>query len=74
MFYIFTHIKKYNLKKEAYASLLRNLNKNAAIAAPTKGATINTHTCLSVSPPKKIAGAKLLAGLTEVPVKLIPSK
>ena len=57
-------------------SLFKNLYANAAIAEPTNGATINTQTCLiaSVFPTIAItaAGAKLLAGLTDVPVKAIP--
>lgn len=44
----------------------------AASAAPTSGATINTQTWASASPPAKIAGAKLLAGFTELPVKGMP--
>ena len=52
--------------------MLKNLNKTAAKAEPINGATINTHTWESASPPKKIAGAKLLAGLTDVPVRQIP--
>ena len=39
---------------------------------PTKGATINTQTWVRAVPPTNIAGAKLLAGLTLVPVKGIP--
>ena len=50
------------------------LNTNAAIPAPKSGATINSHTCESASPPWITAGAKLLAGLTEVPVNEIPIK
>jgi hypothetical protein len=42
--------------------------------APTNGPTMNTQTCLIASPIKKIAGAKLLAGFTEVPVNPMPSK
>ena len=42
--------------------------------APIIGAIINNQTCLSTSPPCKTAGAKLLAGLTLVPVKGIPIK
>ena len=48
------------------------MNTTAANAEPTNGATINTQTCFNASPPKKIAGAKLLAGFTDVPVKGIP--
>ena len=35
---------------------------------------MNTHTCLIASFPMKIAGAKLLAGFTDVPVSGIPIK
>ena len=44
-------------------------NTNAAKAPPTNGATMNTHTYFNASPPIITAGAKLLAGLTDVPVK-----
>ena len=46
----------------------------AARVAPTNGATTNTHTWAKAFPPKNIAGAMLLAGFTEVPVKLMPNK
>ena len=52
----------------------KQLNTPAARAAPTNGATINTQTCFRASPPRNNAGAKLLAGLTDVPVRLIPIK
>ena len=45
------------------------LYTRAAKTPPTSGATMNTHTLVNASPPAKIAGPKLLAGLTEVPVK-----
>ena len=54
----------------------RNLYTNAANAPPISGATINTQTTLSgpAFPPiaATIAGPKLLAGLTLVPVSPIP--
>ena len=40
--------------------------------APTTGATMNTQTCWRATPPMNNAGAKLRAGLTEVPVNGIP--
>ena len=49
-----------------------NLKTSAAMAAPTNGARMNTQTCESAAPPSKIAGARLLAGLTDVPVRGIP--
>ena len=36
------------------------------------GATMNNHTCFNASPPIITAGAKLLAGFTDVPVRGIP--
>ena len=42
------------------------------MVAPTNGAKINTQTWDKAFPPRKIAGDKLLAGLTDVPVRLIP--
>ena len=45
-----------------------------AINAPINGAMINSHTCDRASLPSNIAGPKLLAGLTLVPVKGIPIK
>ena len=54
--------------------LFKYLYKVAAKAPPASGANINTQTCLSASPPRNIAGARLLAGFTEVPVKGIPIK
>ena len=49
-----------------------NLKTIPANAAPASGATMNTHTWLRAIPPSKTAGARLLAGLTEVPVSGIP--
>ena len=46
--------------------------KKPAITAPTIGAKINTQTCWRACPPMNNAGAKLRAGLTEVPVNGIP--
>ena len=43
-----------------------------AITAPTIGARMNTQTCSRACPPMNNAGAKLRAGLTEVPVNGIP--
>jgi hypothetical protein len=40
--------------------------------APTKRATMNSHTCLSAVPPTMSAGPKLRAGFTEVPVSGMP--
>lgn len=37
-------------------------------AAPSRGATINSHSCERAVPPAKTAGPILRAGLTEVPV------
>ena len=54
--------------------MFRYSYKYAASAPPISGATINTQTCLIASPIKNIAGAKLLAGFTDVPVKGIPIK
>ena len=76
-------MQKHNLywlfyKNSYFVSLFKNLYANAAIAEPINGATINTQTwaIALVSPTIAIivAGAKLLAGLTDVPVKLIPIK
>ena len=57
-------------------SLFKNLKANAANTDPTNGATINTHTCFIASYfpiiAITVAGARLLAGFTDVPVKLIP--
>ena len=39
-----------------------------AKAAPTRGASMKTHTCSKALPPNSNAGARLRAGLTEVPV------
>ena len=50
---------------------MKKLTK-AAKAAPTNGATMNTQTWCKGSPNNQIAGAKERAGLTEVPVNLIP--
>lgn len=60
---------------KSYASsfTLKNALKiMAAKHAPIRGAKINTHTWAKASPPAKNAGARLLAGFTEVPVKGIP--
>ena len=54
--------------------LFRYLNSVAAKAPPTNGDIINTQTCLRASPPRNSAGAKLLAGFTDVPVNGIPIK
>lgn len=40
----------------------------AAIIAPITGAIMKSQSCERASPPTKIAGPKLLAGFTEVPV------
>ena len=40
--------------------------------APIIGDKMNTHTCSRACPPKNNAGAKLRAGLTDVPVNGIP--
>ena len=50
------------------------LKTTAASTAPIIGATTNNHTWLSASPPAKTAGAKLRAGLTDVPVSGIPMR
>jgi len=57
-----------------YQSFLqeRNLYTSAARTPPIRGATMNTHTLESASPPTRIAGPKLLAGLTDVPVNEMP--
>lgn len=61
------------VKLEDYASSEINpLYNKPAITAPTIGANMNTHTCCNACPPRNNAGAKLLAGLTDVPVKGIP--
>ena len=60
------------LKNYLLSSVFKNLNTNEAKAEPTNGATINTQTCFKAVPPKNKAGAKLLAGFTEVPVSGIP--
>ena len=53
-----------------YQSLLpMAFQTSAARAAPANGPTINTQTLVNAAPPAKIAGPKLLAGFTEVPVK-----
>ena len=49
-----------------------NRYAQAAAAPPASGATINTHDCLSASPPKSTAGASERAGFTDVPVRLMP--
>ena len=54
------------------SSLFKNLKTRAARAEPINGATINTQTWANASPPKNKAGAKLLAGFTDVPVKGMP--
>ena len=46
--------------------------KNPAITAPTIGAKMNTQTCCNACPPRKRAGSKLRAGLTDVPVNGMP--
>lgn len=51
-----------------------NFPTTAANTPPTIGPTIKTQSCDNASPPAKIAGAILLAGLTDVPVNGIPSK
>ena len=60
------------------SSVSRNLYTNAAIIAPTRGPTINTHTQIigSVLPAiaAMIAGPMDLAGFTDVPVKPIPKR
>ena len=55
------------------------MNAKAANKPPRSGPTINIQTCANASVvPLKIKAAKavaiLLAGLTDVPVKLIPTK
>src|SRR5437764_607630 len=47
---------------------------NAASAPPTSGATMNSHTCDSALCPTMTAGARLRAGLTDVPVSGMPIK
>ena len=52
--------------------MFKPLNNKPAITAPTIGAKMNTQTCCKAWPPRNNAGAKLRAGLTEVPVNGIP--
>ena len=62
-------------KIEDYASsTLKPLYIKPAIIAPTTGANINTQTCWRACPPINNAGARLLAGLTDVPVNGIPKR
>ena len=49
------------------------LYTRVARAAPTRGASINTHTSFSAAPPVKRAGPILLAGFTDVPVSGMPT-
>lgn len=51
-----------------------NLPTIAAKIPPRIGATMNTHSWESASPPTNKAGAILRAGLTDVPVNGIPNK
>ena len=46
----------------------------AANNPPINGATIKIHNSDNAEPPAKTAGAMLRAGLTEVPVKGMPTK
>ena len=55
-----------------FSGLVINLYVIAANADPINGAIINTHTCFNASPPAITAGARLLAGFTDVPVNFIP--
>ena len=55
-----------------FSLVFKYLYVKAAILEPINGATINTQTCFKATPPKNKAGAKLLAGFTDVPVKGIP--
>ncbi len=45
-----------------------------AITAPINGATINIHSCARAAPPTKMAGPRLRAGFTEVPVIGMPTR
>ena len=71
---IFSSVPKIMIYYISFSSLAKYFHTIAAIAAPTSGPTINTQTWDKASPPTKIAGAKLLAGLTDVPVRGIPIK
>ena len=51
-----------------------NFQTMAAITAPMMGATKNSQSCESALPPEKIAGPRLLAGFTEVPVTGIATR
>jgi hypothetical protein len=46
----------------------RYFQTTAAITAPMTGATINSQSCDSATPPATTAGPRLRAGFTEVPV------
>ena len=74
--YSFSNSVKKIIIDSGVASISQNafkyLYKYPATNAPTIGPTINTHTCFNATPPIITAGAKLLAGLTEVPVNGIP--
>ena len=64
-----------NVKPTYYSlSLAITFQRRAAMAPPMNGPTMNTHNCERASPPWKRAGPMERAGLTEVPVKWIPTK
>ena len=63
----------------AFSSLCKKAKSKAATTAPNNGPTIKIQTCVkAVASPVKIkfpkAVARLLAGLTDVPVRGIPTK
>jgi hypothetical protein len=56
------------LRDQTTGSSILKRNSSAPSTAPTAGATKNTQTWLSASPPCSTAGPKLRAGLTDTPV------